>query len=76
MIKTFTARIASSLFAALNRVAAADAAYRQADRLRHLSDDHLADMGLSRRDAEALLDAPHSGSGTPNRARAVQLRRA
>jgi len=76
MIKTFTASVASSLMTTLNWMAAANADYRQAQKLQHLTDDHLADMGLTRHDAATLLDAPHRSSGTPNRARAIQLRRA
>jgi uncharacterized protein YjiS (DUF1127 family) len=75
MIKTFTASIASSLMTSLTWIAAANADYRQARRLQHLTDDHLADMGLTRHEAETLLDAPTARSTAPNRARSLQLRR-
>jgi len=75
MIKTFTASIASSLMTSLNWMAAANADYRQARQLQHLTDDHLADMGLTRREAETLLDASTARSTAPNRALSLQLRR-
>ena len=76
MIKTFTASVASSLMTSFNWMAAANADYKQAQKLQHLSDDHLADMGLTRQDAVAIMDNSGAAKAKPNRARALQLRRA
>ena len=75
MIKTFTSNIASTFIAAFTRIADADAAYRRAHKLQSLSDAHLTDMGLSRRDTQALMDMPTRGSRSLNHGRTVQLRR-
>jgi uncharacterized protein YjiS (DUF1127 family) len=68
--------IAQTLFTLLNRIAAADAAYRQAHKLRHLSDEHLADMALRRRDADELFDGPQGRRNMPPQAQAADFRRA
>ena len=65
MTKTLTARIAAPFLTTLDWIVTRDAAYRQSRKLNGMSDERLADMGLTRSDAQgAFADAP--ATGRPN----------
>lgn len=59
MTKTLNTRIAAPFLTALDWIVTRDAAYRQSRKLNGMSDERLADMGLTRADAQgAFVDTP------------------
>jgi uncharacterized protein YjiS (DUF1127 family) len=71
MTRTIPASIATALIAALDWIATRDAAYRQARRLARCCDARLADMGLTRAEADAAFYSQIRGNRPVDQTRAV-----